>query len=157
MKCADLTHDVSFHDSTLERVEREEGRIVLHLDRVAVRLRSSGSMPGDERLWLDQVRVLCDAARTRKLEFWRDSIAAVEHPAPGHPMVEIMGSEYGEGVLELSGFGPSSGWVVWQIEARRFQLQWEDQRGSLGALAAFVVVLIAALVASAFAFGTGVR
>lgn len=132
MKCADLAHDVSFHDSTLERVEREEGRIVLHLDRVAVRLRFSGSMPGDERLGLDQVRVFCDAARTRKLEFWMDSIAVVGHWAPEHPMVEIMGSEYGEGVLELSGFGPSSGWVVWQIEARRFQVQWEDRLGSLG-------------------------
>jgi hypothetical protein len=127
MKCADLTNDVSFHDSTLERVEQENDQIVLYLDTVAAHLSYIGQDSVDEYVVLDHVRLACEAARTRKLEFWADTKAPVDHPEPEHPIVEIMENDLKEDVLEISGFGPSSGWVVWQIEAGRFSLQWSGE------------------------------
>jgi len=127
MKCADLTNDVSFHDSTLERVEQANDQIVLYLDTVAAQLSYIGLDSGNEYVVLDHVRVDCEGARTRKLEYWADTKAPIEHPEPERPIVEIMENDLEEGVLEISGFGPSSGWVVWQIEARRFGLRWSGE------------------------------
>lgn len=127
MKCADLTNEVSFHDSTLERVEQEGCRIVLHLDTVATHLSYLGIDSDEEYVVLDHVRVDCEGAGTRKLEFWPDTTAPILHPEPEHPIVEIMENDLKEGVLEVSGFGPASGWVVWQIEAQRFGLRWEGE------------------------------
>ena len=127
MKCADLTNDVSFHDSTLERVERDEDRSILYLDSVAANLRYLGQDSCGEYVVLDHVRVTCEGASTRKLEFWADTKAPIDHPEPQHPIVEVMENDLKEGRLEISGFGPSSGWVVWQIEARRFVLEWEGE------------------------------
>lgn len=122
MKSSDLTNEVSFHDSTLERVVRENGALILHLDSVAANLGFVGEDSESEYVVLDHVEIHCSEARTGKLEFWDDTKASKEHPEPDHPVDEIMRNDLEDGLLEISGFGPSSGWVVWQIAASHFRL-----------------------------------
>ena len=127
MKGSDFTNDISFHDSTLERVVRDGSSLILQLDSVAAHLEFIGEHSDSEYVVLDSVEIHCSEANTQKLEFWEDAKAPIEHPEPDHPIDEIMKNELEDGILEISGFGPSSGWVVWQISASQFRVRWQSE------------------------------
>ncbi|MEZ9597150.1 hypothetical protein AB4298_21325 [Shewanella sp. 10N.261.52.F9] len=109
---------LSFHDSTIESVQRLNGCIELTFDFVIVAPEhpdANGSV-----IELKKAKVIFRRVKSEKALIWHDDKSPIEHPNPDCPVNEVMHGTQKEDYFHFDGFWQQDDWSEWYIYSGNF-------------------------------------
>lgn len=109
---------LSFHDASIEKIERQAGTVILNIKGCFISKEHPGSENQDWRV--EEARLEILGVTEEKAIYWDDDKAAKEHPEPEFPLDEIMHADYVNGVFSFDGFKETVPWYEWFITAKSF-------------------------------------
>ncbi|RJG36507.1 hypothetical protein [Motilimonas pumila] len=112
---------LGFHDTSIEKIERQSESVVLEIKGAFV----SKEHPDSDGLdWTAEEATLKILGVTEeRATYWDDTKAAREHPEPEFPLDEIMHASFKDGVFSFDGFKQTVPWYEWFITANSFILE----------------------------------
>ena len=116
---------VSFHDSTLLKIEERPEYIRMEINTVCVRLPINDS---EGKVWtLYDCSLECFGVSKNEKAEWDDTRSAKPPSDPSLPIDEILDTEVKGDFLELAGFTRDKNWGVWRFIAQTYELNWKTQ------------------------------
>ena len=111
---------VSFHDSTIESVERATGIIIIHFDFAIIAADHPHSRDG--LIKLSKVLLTLHGVTSERALIWHDDKTPLDHPNPVSPISEVMHGTMKDSVFHFDGFWKPDDWSEWYISSTRFTL-----------------------------------
>ena len=112
--------NLSFHDASIENIERGEGFISLKIKGVFISKEHPDSKGID---WFVEEGILkLSEVTSERATFWDDDKEAKQHPEPEFPLDEIMNSSFNGEVFSFDGFLKTEPWYEWFVSCRSFEL-----------------------------------
>ena len=121
MKITSEFNKLSFHDASVEGIERQSGSISLQIKGAFISKEHPASRGQDWKV--NEAKLTILGVTEERATFWDDDKAAKEHPEPEFPLDEIMNASFIEGVFSFDGFKETVPWYEWFITANSFVLE----------------------------------
>ena len=116
-------NQLSFHDSTIESVTRDNGEIEITFEFVVVapeHPQGNGSL-----IEIRNAKLKLLGVSSEKALIWHDDKEPLNHPNPNIPVNEVMHGTLKEEGFHFDGFWQPNDWSEWFIVAKGFMLSGE--------------------------------
>jgi hypothetical protein len=117
--------NLSFHDASIESIERKSDSIIVKLCGVFVSREHPWAQGKDWTFDVATLKLLGVSGEEAK--FWDDTKAPKVHPEPDMPLDEIMHAKFENGIFHFDGFKETMPWYEWFVTADRFELEMDVQ------------------------------
>tara|TARA_B110000037_G_C16998157_1_gene455938 strand:+ start:346 stop:786 length:441 start_codon:yes stop_codon:yes gene_type:complete len=118
------TQSINFRNTSIRSIQEDHGHLCFSIDKVVIE-------PPIKTFWAKNwmardCTFVCKSLNKNQIERWINGTIQSETYLHECPITDLINVERKNNCLVLSGFSSDRNWVVWQIEASEYELNWNS-------------------------------